>query len=87
MSYVSLSFLFMIMMLLILTAAGRPSYAESISVDSNQEAIVPFCSMKHPEFQNILYVIHAIDLGMSLKLCWSIRDVPKKFSDFHSTSF
>jgi hypothetical protein len=31
-----------------------------------------------------LYVIFALLLGMGLRLCWSLREVPKKFSDFHT---
>ena len=39
--------------------------------------------MVHSEVQAALYVIHTLILIIGLRSCWSIRDVPKKFSDFH----
>jgi ABC-type branched-subunit amino acid transport system substrate-binding protein len=84
MSYMFLSLLFVVGMLVILTVVGEPSYGESVTESANQETLVPYCPMVHPEVQTVLYVIYALLLGTGLRLCWSLREVPKKFSDFHT---
>jgi ABC-type branched-subunit amino acid transport system substrate-binding protein len=84
MSYMLLSVLFMVAMLVLLSVVGQPHLASKVSVDANQTTMIPYCGMVHPEVQTALYVIHALLLGTGLRLCWSLREVPKKFSDFHS---
>jgi ABC-type branched-subunit amino acid transport system substrate-binding protein len=82
--YLLVSVMLMIGMLVLLTLVGVPHVHEVISESSNQDTVVPFCTMRHPEIQTTLYVIHALLLGTGLRLCWSLREVPKKFSDFHT---
>jgi hypothetical protein len=84
MSYMFMSVLFVVGFLVILTLVGQPHYQEEVTESSNQETQVPFCAMTHPEIQTALYTIYALLLGMGLRLCWSLREVPKKFSDFHT---
>jgi hypothetical protein len=84
MRYMFLSVLFIVGMLVILTVVGDPHYQETVTESANQETVVPFCSMTHPEVQTVLYVIYALLLGTNLRICWSLREVPKKFSDFHT---
>jgi hypothetical protein len=84
MSYMLLSALFVVGLLIILTVVGQPSYQDKVTESSNQETRVPFCAMVHPEVQTVLYAIYALLLGTGLRLCWSLREVPKKFSDFHT---
>jgi ABC-type branched-subunit amino acid transport system substrate-binding protein len=84
MSYMFLSVLFMVGMLVVLSVVGQPHLAEKVTVNANQETRIPYCGMVHPEVQTVLYIIHALLLGTGLRLCWSLREVPKKFSDFHT---
>jgi hypothetical protein len=70
--------------LILLTLVGNPHADEVTTESSNQKTYVPYCQMTHPDIQTALYVIHALLLGTSLRLCWSLREVPKKFSDFHT---
>jgi ABC-type branched-subunit amino acid transport system substrate-binding protein len=84
MGYMFLSVAGLVAMLIILTVVGDPHYQEVVHVSSNQETLVPYCSMTHPEVQTVLYVIYALLLGTGLRICWSLREVPKKFSDFHT---
>jgi hypothetical protein len=84
MGYMFLSVLFLVGLLVLLTVVGQPHYHEKVTESSNQETLVPYCSMTHPEVQTVLYVIYALLLGAGLRFCWSLREVPKKFSDFHT---
>jgi hypothetical protein len=84
MSYMLLSLLFLVGMLVLLTMVGQPHYQEVVTVSSNQKTVTPYCALKNPPTQTVLYVIYALLLGSTLRICWSIREVPKKFSDFHT---
>jgi hypothetical protein len=84
MGYMFLSVLFVVGLLVILTVVGQPHYQEKVTENANQETLIPFCAMTHPEVQTVLYAIYALLLGAGLRFCWSLREVPKKFSDFHT---
>jgi hypothetical protein len=84
MRYMLVSVVSIVGLLLVLTLIGDPHVNEMVSESSNQETLVPYCAMEHPEVQTTLYVIYALLLGNVLRLCWSLREVPKKFSDFHT---
>jgi ABC-type branched-subunit amino acid transport system substrate-binding protein len=84
MLYMLLSVLLVLGILVILTVIGVPHSSEVRSESSNQETLVPYCKLERPGIQLLLYVLHALLLGTGLRLCWSLREVPKKFSDFHT---
>jgi hypothetical protein len=84
MTYMFLSVFFMVAMLVLLTIVGQPHYREVVTENSNQQTLVPYCAMVNPGTQSILYVFEAMLLGTTLRTCWSVREVPKKFSDFQT---
>jgi len=76
MKYMSAALLVFIILLIILTAVGRPHRSYNSSTTSNQTTKTVRCAFHRPQIHTALFILEAVIIFVGARLCLAVKDVP-----------